>query len=55
MSIHGNYIAGHWVESDAASDNINPSNTDDVVGRYSTATTAQVDAAVRAARKAALS
>jgi hypothetical protein len=33
--LHKNYIAGEWVEGTSVSRNINPSNTDDVVGAYS--------------------
>lgn len=33
MTIHQNLIAGEWVGTDAIR-NINPSNTDDVVGEY---------------------
>ena len=49
-----NLIAGEWVRSDNARANINPSNTDDVVGHYADATTADVKAAAEAARVAAI-
>ena len=42
MTLHRNLIAGDWVEGTNASDNINPSNTGDVVGQF-----AQADAAAR--------
>jgi len=50
--LHKNYIAGEWVAGDGISRNINPSNTEDVVGEYAQANSAQVDAAVAAARAA---
>ena len=39
--LHRNYIAGEWVEGDAQPD-VNPSNTDDVVGYYARASAAPV-------------
>ena len=50
--LHKNYIAGEWVAGDGISRNTNPSNTEDVVGEYAQANSAQVDAAVAAARAA---
>ena len=50
--LHKNYIAGEWVAGDAVSRNVNPSNTEDVVGEYAQANAAQVDSAVAAARAA---
>ena len=35
--LHRNLIAGDWVEGEGTSENINPSNTDDVVGDYARA------------------
>ena len=52
MSTFQNYIDGQWVKADAAIKNINPSNTDDVVGEYARADTAQADAAIAAAAEA---
>ena len=49
---HKNYIGGAWADGDGVSRNINPSNTDDVVGLYAQASAAQLDAAVAAARAA---
>jgi len=49
MEIHGNLIGGNWISGAGAADNINPSNTDDVVGRYARAEAADVDAAITAA------
>ena len=47
-----NYIAGEWRGSDHRIDNLNPSNTEDVIGRYAQATPDDVDAAVNAATEA---
>ncbi|WP_421577664.1 aldehyde dehydrogenase family protein [Shinella sp. M31] len=51
MTIHQNLIAGEWVGSDAI-ENINPSNTGDVVGRYARATVEDTKAAIAAAKSA---
>ena len=51
MTIHQNLIAGEWVGSDA-SKNINPSNTDDVIGEYARATVEDTKAAIAAAKAA---
>lgn len=48
-AIHSNLIAGKWHDSDRAADNINPSDTSDVVGRYAQADAAAVAAAIAAA------
>ena len=50
--LHKNYIAGEWVAGVGVSRNINPSNTNDVIGEFAQADAAQVDAAVAAARAA---
>ena len=50
--LHKNYIAGEWVEGDGVSRNVNPSNTNDVVGLYAHASAAQVETAIAAARAA---
>jgi aldehyde dehydrogenase (NAD+) len=47
-----NYIAGEWVAGASATRNINPSNTEDVVGEYAQADAAQTVAAIEAARAA---
>jgi len=52
MTIHKNFIAGEWVEADKITRNINPSNTDDVIGEYAQATVAHAEAAIEAARGA---
>ena len=51
--LHHNLIAGEWVEGEGVTDNINPSNTDDVVGRYARASKADTDRAIAAAKAAA--
>lgn len=47
-----NHIAGAWVEGPAVTRNVNPSNTDDVVGEYALATPDQMRQAVDAAAAA---
>ena len=49
---YAHYIAGKWVTDDAVSININPSNTDDIVGEFSRGDAARVDEAVAAANAA---
>lgn len=44
-----NYIAGQWVAGDSHVDNINPSDTRDVIGQFTQATTEQLDQALQAA------
>ncbi|MBL4811495.1 MAG: aldehyde dehydrogenase family protein [Rhodobacteraceae bacterium] len=46
------YINGTWVGSDEASQNINPSDTNDVIGAFARATAVDVDDAVAAAKEA---
>jgi acyl-CoA reductase-like NAD-dependent aldehyde dehydrogenase len=50
--LNKNYIAGEWVEGDGVSRNVNPSNTNDVVGLYAHASAAQVETAIAAAKAA---
>ena len=50
--VHKNYIAGEWVAGDAVTRDVNPSNTNDVVGEYSYANAAQTETAVVAAKAA---
>jgi aldehyde dehydrogenase (NAD+) len=53
MTIHArNFIAGEWVEASDAAPDINPSNTDDVVGEFPRAGAADAERAIRAARDA---
>lgn len=47
-----NYVAGEWRESGATAENINPSDTGDVVSVHAVATRDDVKAAVAAAREA---
>jgi aldehyde dehydrogenase (NAD+) len=51
-AIFKNFIAGEWLEGEGVSRNLNPSNTDDLVGEYARATAAQAEQAVAAARAA---
>src|SRR5580700_3207473 len=50
--VHKNYIAGEWVTGDAVTRDVNPSNTNDIVGEYSYANAAQTETAVVAAKAA---
>ena len=47
-----NYIGGDWVEGPQVTDDINPSNTGDVVGRFVHADAAQTQVAIAAAKDA---
>ena len=47
-----NLIAGEWVEGASTSKNINPSDTNDVVGEYARASKAQAEQAIAAAKAA---
>jgi acyl-CoA reductase-like NAD-dependent aldehyde dehydrogenase len=49
---HKNYIGGEWVAGDGVSRDLNPSNTDELVGEYTQASAAQAADAVAAARAA---
>ena len=51
-TINKNYIGGAWLDGSRVVDDINPSNTKDVVGRYAHGDAAQVKAAVAAAKAA---
>lgn len=51
MTIHQNLIAGEWVGGDGTA-NINPSDTNDVVGTYARATAEDTKAAIAAAKAA---
>ena len=52
MTLHQNLVAGEWI-SGLAIPNINPSDTNDVVGEYARATAADALAAIAAAKAAA--
>ncbi|MGJ4953352.1 aldehyde dehydrogenase family protein [Bradyrhizobium sp. HKCCYLS20291] len=47
-----NFIAGEWVDGSGVTRNINPSNTNDVVGEYARADKAQTEKAIAAAKAA---
>ena len=51
--MHRNYINGEWLEGHDASDNINPSDTRDIIGSYAKANAVQAELAVAAAHAAA--
>jgi acyl-CoA reductase-like NAD-dependent aldehyde dehydrogenase len=50
---YANFVAGEWVETGSTVDDVNPSNLSDIVGRFTVADEAQVDAAIAAAEHAA--
>jgi aldehyde dehydrogenase (NAD+) len=52
MGLNLNFIAGEWAKGANVTKNINPSNTNDVVGEYVQADVADTEAAVAAARAA---
>jgi acyl-CoA reductase-like NAD-dependent aldehyde dehydrogenase len=52
MGAHQNFIAGEWVDGGSVTRDINPSNTNDVVGEYAQADAAQTNAAIEAAHAA---
>jgi aldehyde dehydrogenase (NAD+) len=47
-----NYIAGEWLAASEASPDVNPSNTQDVVGEFARASAAQAEQAIAAAHDA---
>jgi aldehyde dehydrogenase (NAD+) len=51
MKLHKNLIAGEWVGNDGSL-NINPSNTNDIVGSYARASIEDVQTAIAAAKSA---
>jgi aldehyde dehydrogenase (NAD+) len=52
MTVKRNFIAGDWVDGTGAADNINPSDTRDVVGSFARAGAAQATQAIDAAQAA---
>src|SRR5258707_9780208 len=52
MGAHQNFIAGEWVDGSSVTRDINPSNTNDLVGEYSQADVAQTNSAIEAAKAA---
>src|SRR5437016_1795717 len=51
--LHKNFIGGEWLAGAKATRNVNPSNTNDIVGEYAHADAAQAKAAIAAAKAAA--
>ena len=51
---NNNYIGGKWIQSESGEvfENINPANTEDVIGRFPLSTSDDVNAAVNAAQQA---
>jgi aldehyde dehydrogenase (NAD+) len=47
-----NFIGGEWIDGTGVTKNINPSNTNDVVGEYAKADRAQTEKAIAAAKAA---
>ncbi|TMS58593.1 aldehyde dehydrogenase family protein [Imbroritus primus] len=50
--VYANYIAAEWCRGNGVTENRNPSDTDDVVGRYAQASTDDVERAIGAAEAA---
>lgn len=53
MTIQGHLIAGEWVSGASAMDNVNPSDTNDIIGAFALGTATDVKNAIAAARAAA--
>ena len=53
MNVHRNLVAGDWVEGAGVIEDINPSNTNEVVGTYASAGKKDVETAIAAAKAAA--
>lgn len=52
MTVHHNFIAGRSVDGGEAADNVNPSDTNDVIGAYARASREDAQQAIAAARAA---
>jgi len=52
MTVHQNFIAGRWTDGSEAADNVNPSNTNEIVGVYARASREDALTAIAAARAA---
>ncbi|HEV2884537.1 MAG TPA: aldehyde dehydrogenase family protein [Pyrinomonadaceae bacterium] len=54
VKTYNNYIGGKWVPSESGEvlENLNPANTEDVIGRFPLSSAVDVNAAVNAAREA---
>jgi aldehyde dehydrogenase (NAD+) len=50
--LYKNYINGEWVEGNSVTVNINPSDTNDIIGNYTRATKAQTEEAITSAKNA---
>ncbi|MFM8701824.1 MAG: aldehyde dehydrogenase family protein [Hyphomicrobiales bacterium] len=50
--LYKNYINGEWVEGNSVTVNINPSDTNDIIGNYTRATKAQTEEAITSAKYA---
>ena len=51
-NLSNNYIAGDWVKGASSISNINPSNTNDVIGEFAQASSAQLEDALNSAQVA---
>src|ERR1700758_5175634 len=51
-AIQQNFIAGEWIDGSGITKNVNPSNTNDIVGEYARADRAQTEKPVAAAKAA---
>ena len=52
MTVHQNFIGGQWISSAETADNINPSNTQDIVGVYARGSRQDAETAIAAAKHA---
>lgn len=52
MRTYGSYVKGSWLEGDEYRDNVNPSDTNDVIGAFARVNIGALDDAVDAAREA---
>jgi alpha-ketoglutaric semialdehyde dehydrogenase len=52
MTMHGNFVAGRWIDGPEAAENVNPSDTGDVIGLYARGSRSDADTAIAAARAA---
>ncbi|CAG0991577.1 MAG: aldehyde dehydrogenase family protein [Rhizobiaceae bacterium] len=52
MTVHQNFVAGRWIGGHDAQDNVNPSNTGDILGAYARASREDALEAIAAARAA---
>jgi hypothetical protein len=50
MGIHENFIGGNWTEASTAAQNVNPSNTRDIVGEYARGTRDDANRAIEMAK-----